>query len=39
LPPELQLFQEVVGPGASIVREQHLLANAMRCIYRISPLP
>lgn len=36
---ELQLFQEVVGPGASIVREQHLLANAMRCIYRISPLP
>lgn len=35
---ELQLFQEVVGPGASIVREQHLLANAMRCIYRISPL-
>ncbi|PLY41436.1 transcriptional regulator [Janthinobacterium sp. ROICE36] len=36
---ELQLFQEVVGPGATIVREQHLLTNAMRCIYRISPLP
>ena len=36
---ELQLFQEVVGPGASIVREQHVLANAMRCVYRISPLP
>ncbi|WP_426074741.1 helix-turn-helix transcriptional regulator [Janthinobacterium sp. DSP2-3-3] len=35
---ELQLFQEVVGPGATIVREQHLLTNAMRCIYRISPL-
>ncbi|MGK5077535.1 helix-turn-helix transcriptional regulator [Janthinobacterium sp. HLX7-2] len=36
---ELQLFQEVVGPTASIVREQHLLTNALRCIYRISPLP
>jgi predicted ArsR family transcriptional regulator len=36
---ELQLFQEVVGPGASIVREQHVLANAMRCVYRISPPP
>lgn len=35
---ELQLFQEVVGPGATIVREQHLLANAMRCVYRISTL-
>ena len=36
---ELQLFQEVVGPTASIVREQHLLSNAMRCVYRITPLP
>ena len=36
---ELQLFQEVVGPNASIVREQHVLANAMRCVYRISVLP
>ena len=36
---ELQLFQEVVGPGARIVREQHLLSNAMRCVYRISVLP
>ena len=35
---ELQLFQEVVGAGATIVREQHVLANAMRCVYRISPL-
>lgn len=35
---ELQLFQEVVGPGARIVREQHVLSNAMRCVYRISPL-
>jgi len=29
----------VVGPGASIVREQHVLANAMRCVYRIRVLP
>ena len=36
---ELQLFQEVVGPNASIVREQHVLANAMRCVYRIRALP
>ena len=36
---ELQLFQEVVGPGATIVREQHVLANAMRCVYRIRALP
>ena len=36
---ELQLFQEVVGPTASVVREQHLLSNAMRCVYRITPLP
>ena len=35
---ELQLFQEVVGPGATIVREQHVLANAMRCVYRIRAL-
>ncbi|WP_435635789.1 helix-turn-helix transcriptional regulator [Pseudomonas solani] len=33
---ELQLFQEVVGEEAEVVREQHLLANASRCVYRIS---
>jgi predicted ArsR family transcriptional regulator len=33
---ELQLFQEVVGDEAEVVREQHLLANASRCVYRIS---
>ena len=36
---ELQLFQEVVGPSANVVREQHLLSNAMRCVYRITALP
>ncbi|MET1113535.1 MAG: transcriptional regulator [Comamonas sp.] len=34
---ELQLFQEIVGPGARITREQHLLAGATRCAYRITP--
>jgi len=32
---ELQLFQEVVGPGARVIREQHLLSGATRCAYRI----
>lgn len=33
---ELQLFQEVVGPGAKVTREEHLLAGARRCVYRIA---
>lgn len=33
---ELQLFQEVVGAEAKVSREQHLLAGAARCVYRIS---
>jgi predicted ArsR family transcriptional regulator len=35
---ELQLFAEVAGPGATVMREQHVLAGATRCIYRIAPL-
>ncbi|BCG24720.1 transcriptional regulator [Pseudomonas tohonis] len=34
---ELQLFQEIIGDEARVVREQHLLANASRCVYRVSP--
>ena len=34
---ELQLFQDIVGPGAQVTREQHLLAGATRCAYRIVP--
>jgi predicted ArsR family transcriptional regulator len=34
---ELELFQDVLGDEASVVREQHLLAGARRCVYRISP--
>lgn len=33
---ELQLFREVVGDGAAVTREEHLLAGGRRCIYRIS---
>lgn len=32
---ELQLFQEVIGSEASVTREEHLLAGARRCVYRI----
>ncbi|WP_326533864.1 helix-turn-helix transcriptional regulator [Pseudorhodoferax sp.] len=35
---ELQLFQEIVGTGATVVREQHLLAGAARCVYRVTPV-
>ncbi|MFL9880866.1 transcriptional regulator [Herbaspirillum rhizosphaerae] len=34
---ELQLFQEVIGAEASVTREEHLLAGARRCVYRIHP--
>ena len=33
---ELQLFQEVVGADATVRREQHLLAGAARCVYRVA---
>ncbi|QRX80967.1 metalloregulator ArsR/SmtB family transcription factor [Glaciimonas sp. PAMC28666] len=32
---ELQLFQEIVGGDAGVSREEHLLAGARRCVYRI----
>jgi len=32
---ELQLFREVVGDTASVTREEHLLAGARRCVYRV----
>lgn len=33
---ELELFREVLGADAHVVREQHLLAGARRCVYRIG---
>jgi predicted ArsR family transcriptional regulator len=32
---ELQLFQEVAGSDVTVAREQHMLAGALRCVYRI----
>ncbi|MEQ9316641.1 MAG: metalloregulator ArsR/SmtB family transcription factor [Henriciella sp.] len=33
---ELQVFQDALGPGTRVTREDHLLAGARRCVYRIS---
>lgn len=35
---ELQLFRETLGPDVTVEREQHLLAGAQRCAYRVSPV-
>ncbi|WP_075257482.1 helix-turn-helix transcriptional regulator [Herbaspirillum camelliae] len=35
---ELQLFGEVLGEHAEITREEHLLADGRRCVYRITAL-
>ena len=35
---ELQLFGEVLGEQAEITREEHLLAEGRRCVYRITAL-
>jgi predicted ArsR family transcriptional regulator len=33
---ELEVFQKIVGPNARIEREDHILAGARRCTYRIT---
>lgn len=35
---ELRLFQEVLGAETAVTREEHLLANARRCVYRVVPI-
>lgn len=35
---ELQLFAEIVGEDGAIAREEHVLAGARRCAYRITPV-
>ncbi|WP_454725915.1 MULTISPECIES: helix-turn-helix transcriptional regulator [Cupriavidus] len=32
---ELDIFREVAGAGAAVSREEHLLSDARRCVYRI----
>ncbi|MEZ5832016.1 MAG: metalloregulator ArsR/SmtB family transcription factor [Dongiaceae bacterium] len=34
---ELDLFRDVLGAGAKVEREEHILAGARRCAYRITP--
>ena len=34
---ELNLFRDVLGPDARVEREEHILAGARRCAYRITP--
>jgi predicted ArsR family transcriptional regulator len=34
---ELSLFREVLGPRVTVEREEHILAGARRCRYRIAP--
>jgi predicted ArsR family transcriptional regulator len=33
---ELSLFRDVLGPDAKVEREEHILAGARRCAYRIT---
>jgi predicted ArsR family transcriptional regulator len=33
---ELKVFSDVLGKGASIAREEHILAGARRCVYRVA---
>jgi predicted ArsR family transcriptional regulator len=35
---ELGLFRQVLGPGVSIERTQHIIAGDRRCTYRIEPV-
>ncbi len=32
---ELQLFRKVLGPGVTVSREEHIIAGARRCAYRV----
>jgi len=34
---ELSVFRETLGPAATVEREEHILAGARRCAYRVAP--
>lgn len=36
---ELQLFDDVLGPGVAVSRVEHVLAGARRCAYQVRPKP
>jgi predicted ArsR family transcriptional regulator len=33
---ELKVFADVLGKGATVTREEHILAGARRCVYRVK---
>ena len=35
---ELDLFRDVLGPGVSVERGEHIVSGDRRCVYRISPV-
>ncbi|MGO4394624.1 helix-turn-helix transcriptional regulator [Variovorax sp. M-6] len=35
---ELEVFRDVAGPKGRLRREEHLIAGARRCVYRITPV-
>jgi predicted ArsR family transcriptional regulator len=36
---ELELFQAAFGAGTSVTRQEHLLSDGRRCVYRVTALP
>jgi predicted ArsR family transcriptional regulator len=36
---ELDVFREVLGPGVSIERTEHIVSGARRCVYDVKPAP
>ena len=35
---ELELFRAALGPGTSVTRQEHLLSEGRRCVYRVTSL-
>jgi predicted ArsR family transcriptional regulator len=36
---ELELFRAAFGAGTSVTRQEHLLSDGRRCVYRVASLP
>lgn len=36
---EWQVFSNLMGPGAKVIREEHLLSGGRRCVYSITAVP
>jgi predicted ArsR family transcriptional regulator len=34
---EIETFREVLGPGAAVERDEHIVAGDRRCAYRVTP--